>query len=185
MNISTLCLAILSFGDATGYDIRKLSMEGSFSYFVDASYGAIYPALSKLADESLVTVRDEMQPGKPARKVYSITDKGRQELERSLNEPLQPDRIKSEFLLAALCAEYIDRDRLAEHIDQRSEQIHSQIDEFETIAEQDCSGERHEPTRWAVDFAHAMNEAKLAFLTTNRDRILACARPRRSREAAE
>src|SRR5690606_36567920 len=122
-----------------------------FSYFVDASYGAINPALSKLADEGMVTVRDEMQPGKPARKVYSITGKGRGELERALSEPLQPDKIKSEFLLAVLCAEYIDRDRLAQHIDQRIEQIHAQIDEYETIAEQDCGGQPHEPTRWAID----------------------------------
>lgn len=184
MNISTLCLAILSFGDCTGYDIRKASTEGSFSYFVDASYGSIYPALARLADKGLVTVRDEMQPGKPARRIYSITDEGRAELERALNEPLQPDRIKSEFLLAAICAEHIDRDRLAMHIDTRIEQIHAQIDEFENIVENDCGGQC-EPTRWAVDYAHAMNEAKLAFLTANRDRILACARGTRRREAAE
>ena len=41
MSVRTLCLAILSFGDATGYEIRKLSTEGRYSYFVDASFGSV------------------------------------------------------------------------------------------------------------------------------------------------
>ena len=74
MSVRSLCLAILSFGDATGYEIRKESTEGRFSYFDDASFGSIYPALARLESEGLVTVREEPQAGKPARKVYSITD---------------------------------------------------------------------------------------------------------------
>jgi len=37
MNARTLCLAILNFGEATGYEIRKQSIEGDFGYFVDTS----------------------------------------------------------------------------------------------------------------------------------------------------
>lgn len=77
MSVRSLCLAILSFGDATGYEIRKESTEGRFSYFDDASFGSIYPALARLEAEGLVTVREEPQAGKPARKVYSITEAGR------------------------------------------------------------------------------------------------------------
>ena len=40
MNVRTICLAILYDGDSTGYEIRKLSTEGEYSYFIDASYGA-------------------------------------------------------------------------------------------------------------------------------------------------
>jgi PadR family transcriptional regulator AphA len=66
MNVSTLCLAILNFGEASGYDIRKMSTEGTFSHFVDASYGAIYPALERLESEGKVEQRMEQQVGKPA-----------------------------------------------------------------------------------------------------------------------
>ena len=44
MNVRTICLAILYDGEATGYEIRKLSVEGEYSYFIDASFGSIYPA---------------------------------------------------------------------------------------------------------------------------------------------
>ena len=55
MNVRTICLAILYDADSTGYEIRKLSTEGEYSYFIDASYGAIYPALAKLEADKLVT----------------------------------------------------------------------------------------------------------------------------------
>ena len=48
MNVKTPCLAILSFGEATGYEFRKRAAEGPLSYFTEASFGAIYPALDRL-----------------------------------------------------------------------------------------------------------------------------------------
>ena len=58
MSVRTLCLAILNFGDATGYEIRKLSTGGKFRYFIEASFGSIYPTLARLEAEGLVTVRE-------------------------------------------------------------------------------------------------------------------------------
>ncbi|HHY48365.1 MAG TPA: PadR family transcriptional regulator, partial [Alphaproteobacteria bacterium] len=55
MNVRTICLAILYDEEASGYEIRKLVVEGEYSYFIDASYGSIYPALQKLEAEKLVT----------------------------------------------------------------------------------------------------------------------------------
>jgi len=54
MNTQSLILAVLNFGDATGYEIKKQSTEGAFSFFVDISYGTIYPTLAKLEAEELV-----------------------------------------------------------------------------------------------------------------------------------
>lgn len=99
MNVRTICMAILYDGDATGYEIRKLSVEGEYSYFIDASYGSIYPALARLEQEKLVTSRVEQQDGKPAKKVYSITTAGRTAFIHSLFEKLGEDEFRSEFLL--------------------------------------------------------------------------------------
>ncbi|MEO1142750.1 MAG: helix-turn-helix transcriptional regulator, partial [Pseudomonadota bacterium] len=54
MNTQSLILAILNFEDASGYEIKKESSEGAFSYFVDISYGSIYPTLAKLEADGLV-----------------------------------------------------------------------------------------------------------------------------------
>ena len=36
MNVRTICLSVLHFGEQTGYDIRKVLTEGPFSYFLDS-----------------------------------------------------------------------------------------------------------------------------------------------------
>ena len=105
MNVRTLCLGILSFSDMTGYDIRKMASEGNFSHFCEASYGSIYPALSQLTEEGLVTLHEETEDGKPARKIYSITQQGRAALTHILHEEPSPDRCKSEFLFYSLFAD--------------------------------------------------------------------------------
>ena len=74
MNVRTLCLAVLQFGDATGYEIKKMVEDGMFNHFIEASYGSIYPALTRMSDDGLVTCRTEAQSGKPDKKIYSITD---------------------------------------------------------------------------------------------------------------
>ncbi|MEE9590251.1 MAG: PadR family transcriptional regulator, partial [Hyphomicrobiaceae bacterium] len=91
MNVRTLCLGILYFGEATGYEIRKTASEGGFSHFIEANYGSIYPALTKLTQDELVTMREEVVSGKPSRKVYALTDQGREALKAALNEPLRAD----------------------------------------------------------------------------------------------
>ena len=101
MNVKTICLAILYEGEATGYEIRKLSVEGDYSYFIDASFGSIYPALAKLEADNLVSSHVEQQDGKPAKKIYSITPAGRQAFIASLFENLGEDEYRSEFLLFA------------------------------------------------------------------------------------
>ena len=83
MNVRTLCLGILSLQEASGYEIKKDVEDGLFSHFIEASFGSIYPALTQLASEGYVTVREEEQTGKPDKKVYAITDAGRNALAKA------------------------------------------------------------------------------------------------------
>lgn len=180
MNVRTLCLAILNFREATGYEIRKLSTEGNFSYFVDASYGAIYPALSRLEAERLITGRDEVQPGKPARKVYAITPAGREALVEALSQPPEPDSFKSEFLLIALCAEYVERDHLEQVIEGQTAALQARLDSLRE-ARAKCE---HPGSNWILDYGISCHEANLRHLRNHRDALLAIARDSLS-EAAE
>ena len=40
MDVKTLCLGVLTLGDASGYEIRKQFEEGPFAHFFGASYGS-------------------------------------------------------------------------------------------------------------------------------------------------
>lgn len=168
MNARTLILAILNFEEATGYEIKKLSSEGAYSYFVDISYGSIYPTLSRLESEKLVTVRAEQMPGKPERKIYSITELGRIEFVRAMAEPPSMDKFKSEFLLTAMTAELNSVEGVATAIDQRIAFIQAEI---EMIAEH-CVDCEHLGTQWVGNYGKAMKEFDLEYLKKNRQALL-------------
>jgi DNA-binding PadR family transcriptional regulator len=108
MNIRTLCLGILSIREASGYEIKKEIEAGRFSYFIEASFGSIYPALTQLLKDGLVSVRAEEKAGRPDKKVYAITEAGRRQLPRWLAAEPAPDKYKSEFLFMMLMQEHLD-----------------------------------------------------------------------------
>lgn len=171
MNVRTLCLAILYFGDATGYEIKKLSMEGKYSHFVDASFGSIYPSLARLEKEGLVTCREETQPGKPPRKVYSITPAGRSVFVQSLLEPPARDVFRSEFLLIAMCAELLPPAVVRRAIDTRVAQLRAEIEHLTQISsESDRPG-----TLWAVDYGLSCLNGSLDYLDAHRAELEALA----------
>jgi PadR family transcriptional regulator, regulatory protein AphA len=91
-------LGVLSLCPMSGYDVKKL-IERSIAHFWNESYGQIYPILNRLAAEGLAERRREKQRGKPDRYVYSLTARGRQELERWLAVPARQEPARSELLL--------------------------------------------------------------------------------------
>ncbi len=114
MDVQTLCLGSLTLGEASGYEIKKLFEEGPFAYFYHASYGSIYPALGNLLKKELITMREEVQDGRPDKKVYAITPKGDAELCRKLKKIPAPDKIRSEAMLMFFLAEHLEPSHLGE-----------------------------------------------------------------------
>lgn len=168
MNTQSLILAILNFGDASGYEIKKQSTEGTFSYFVDISYGSIYPTLAKLEHEDLVTCRAETQSGKPDKKVYSITEKGRQAFISMLASPPAPDKFKSEFLLVAMCANLATPDVIARAVDKRIGEMSAQLEMIRGFASE-CD---HPLTKWITGYGMHVKQADLQYLHDNRELLI-------------
>lgn len=91
-------LGMLTLAPMSGYDIKR-AIEGSIGFFWAESYGQIYPILKAFAAEGLATVALEKQDGRPDRKVYTITDAGRDELAAWLAQPADEERRRIELLL--------------------------------------------------------------------------------------
>ncbi len=75
MDVKTVCLGLLTFGEASGYDLKK-HFDAAFEHFFSTGYGSIYPALASLAEEGLADCTAVPQAGRPDRKVYRITAAG-------------------------------------------------------------------------------------------------------------
>ena len=173
MNVRTICLAILYDDDSTGYEIRKLSTEGEYSYFIDASFGAIYPALAKLEDDKLVTSRVEQQDGKPAKKVYSITALGRHEFINSLFEQLGEDEYRSEFLLFARFASELPRSLVQVRLKERLASLDHAIAELNGLE----SNYTQQADRWIIDYGRSCMAFARDYIEAHMGELLALARP--------
>jgi DNA-binding PadR family transcriptional regulator len=119
MDVKTLCLGVLSRGEASGYEIKKAFEEGPFSHFHQASFGSIYPALNALSADGLVSGRAQAQDKRPDKKSYSITAKGRNALVAALLVPPAPDAVRSDFLFILTFAQYLPAARVDQMIGQR------------------------------------------------------------------
>lgn len=175
MSVRRLCLAMLSEGDATGYEIRKEATSGCFSYFEDASYGSIYPALAKLEKEGLVTMREEKQSGKPARKVYSITQTGRDALLDMLREDLPPDIYRSPFLLVAMSAEQVGGKAIRRAIDLQIEQTRHKLQQLSELKSRITDKPLNSGILWGINYGIDCMIQKIGYLEANRAELEAIA----------
>jgi DNA-binding PadR family transcriptional regulator len=170
MNVRTLCLGILSSREASGYEIKKAVEEGMFSHFIDASFGSIYPALTQLAAEGLLTVREEEQTGRPDKKVYAITSEGRKALARAISVSPAKDKYKSEFLFQMLLQQFISPAIMLAAIDK---QLGDLAADLQRIGECRKSEQSHVGARFVGDYGEAVLTAAVTCLNQKKAELLA------------
>jgi len=173
MNVRTVCLSILYNGESTGYEIRKLTVEGEYSYFVDASFGAIYPALQKLEDDGFVVSRLEQQDGKPSKKVYAITEAGRRAFINSLFDALAPDEFRSQFLLFARFAADLPRSLVEQRINERIAALDEEIGMMDRVAD----NHTRPADRWIIEYGRTCMIVARDHIEAHRGELIALARP--------
>jgi DNA-binding PadR family transcriptional regulator len=166
MDVRTLCLGILTKGEATGYEIKKI-LETKYSHFFDASYGSIYPALNKLTKDGLITRVTTPQSGRPDKKVYSISAAGRMAFLDALQTLPGPDRVRSEFLAVMAFAELLPARHLSLLLDQRIAQYETLIAEFFTCEDDPMT----DSERFICGYGATVYKAIVNYLRDNRHMV--------------
>ncbi len=160
MDVRTLCLGLLTFGDSSGYEIRKSFSEGPLQHFFEASYGSIYPALNKLTEEGLVTCTELAQANRPDKKVYSITPAGRLAFVDALAGPVTKDKLRSEFMATIMFSNLLEPRQIAAMIDQR---IKEHVETIEGIGDC-CEGDIRPSLDFIRGYGLAIHKAALNYL---------------------
>ena len=137
MDTKTLCLGVLTRGDASGYEIKKAFEDGPFGHIQEIGFGSIYPALAQLLKDNLVTVTQYAQEGRPDKKVYRLTASGRLSLLDALDEPTEPDKVRSDFLFHMMFAHLLSPSALEDMIDERMAVLNSAIERLEKCGDDD------------------------------------------------
>lgn len=98
MNLETVILGLLNKEPMSGYDLSK-RIDSSVGFFWHATHPQIYRSLKKLESGGQVTFDHEIQESGPARKVYSLTKRGKAELLHQLSS-IDPYLVKFPLLVA-------------------------------------------------------------------------------------
>tara|TARA_R110002072_G_scaffold48228_1_gene131801 strand:- start:198 stop:743 length:546 start_codon:yes stop_codon:yes gene_type:complete len=172
MDAKTVCLAVLSQGEASGYEIRKSVEEGPFGHIQDIGFSSIYPALSRLRDDGLVSVTELAQEGRPDKKIYRLTSDGRLSLLNALQDPTESDRVRSDFLFRMLFADILPPSVINSMIDARVEEIQASLTRIQARA---SGGYESAGEEFVNGFAAAVQRAMADYIEDNRHQLVAAA----------
>lgn len=170
MDARILCLGVLLRKPASGYEIRKQFEEGPFNHFYDTSYGSIYPALKALERDALIRVAALPDDGgRTDKKLYEITQAGREKLMEALVSAPERDKLRSDFLFILSFAEMLPPRHVERLIDQRLEFYREHLNAMqECAAENGCTGKGAEFVR---GFGMAVYTAAAEYLEEHRDEL--------------
>ena len=107
MSLPHALLGLINYYPATGYELKNAFTQ-SIHFFWNATLPQIYRTLKQMEKQDWLTVSIEHQDGKPTRRVYHMTDKGRQELQRWLIEPSQIPEPRSAMLIKIFFGHQMD-----------------------------------------------------------------------------
>ena len=155
-------LGLLARHPMSGYDIRRFLKR--LSWLIDSpSFGSLYPALHALLGEDLVSVEVSHRPDKPTRKIYTITEAGRQVLQEWVNQPVRPSASLKGFLMRLALASHFSPVGLASDLVHRRAQVIAHQATLEQVATgTDISEDLGE--RLALGYGLALANAELAWL---------------------
>ena len=155
-------LGLLTQEPMSGYDIKRF-LE-SLGWLVGSpSYGAIYPALHTLLQDSLVTVQVLSDNNKPPRKIYTITEAGERALQEWILQPFNPNASTRAFTMRLILANHLSADGLIAHLQQRYKQV---ADRRAALIKMNDSLDREMDVgqRLTQDYAMTMANAELLWL---------------------
>ncbi len=118
MALAHTILTILANTPSSGYDISK-RFEERISCFWQASQQQIYRELAKLEQRSWVRHETIPQAGKPDKKIYHLTEAGRQEWLHWFATPTEPTPIREDLLVKVLAGPHVTPEQLRAVIHQR------------------------------------------------------------------
>jgi DNA-binding PadR family transcriptional regulator len=126
MSIRSAILGFLSWKPFTGYELKKLFAD-SLSFHWSGNNNQIYGTLIKLHAEGRVAIEVQQQEKRPARKIYTITEDGREELRTwLLSEPELPE-VRNLFQLRLAWAENLGSAELERAIEEYARLLEGQV----------------------------------------------------------
>lgn len=162
MNYQHFVLGLLAQQPMSGYDIKRCF--GIFGWLIHSpSFGSLYPALHALQKDGCLTMQVLEGESGLSRKVYTITETGRQALEKWIEESMEADISLKTFLMHLMVADNLSSETLLTHLERRR----SQLADYQTALKQadESTGDNGDlGERLALDYGRVLAAAETVWL---------------------
>jgi PadR family transcriptional regulator AphA len=135
MSLEYAILGFLNYQPITGYDLKKV-FDTSIRHFWPADQSQIYRTLARLTEQKLAEVEVVEQTDRPDRKVYHITEVGRQALHQWLLGPAPVEEARSAPLVQIFFAGQLDDEQILAKMEQGAAFMRGLLARYEQVTPQ-------------------------------------------------
>ena len=135
MSLRHAVLIALQNEEGTGYEIAKWFDQGMGNFW-SATHQQIYLELRKMVNAGFVTFTEIEQTGKPAKKVYAVTEQGMEELKSWLEKPVKQCAVKDALLMKIYSGHLLEPQKLLNIMQEQKEKTQALLDKFKDIEKQ-------------------------------------------------
>lgn len=132
-------LAALLEGDASGYQLAK-RFDVGVANFWSATPQQLYRELDRLADDGLVGVVVVEQQRRPNKRVFSLTDAGRDALRAFTTEAPRPVAMRDDLLVQVQAVDAGDADAVMTALAARRERAQAKLARYDRLRDQMLDG---------------------------------------------
>lgn len=128
MSLYFALLGIIDTGNHaySGYELKQI-FDTSMQFYWNATYTQIYNTLSRMHDEGLLTMELVHQDDRPNKKMYAITDLGRQKLREWVAHPLKIQKVRNAMLVQLTLADRLDNAQIIAMLEQYREKVRKRL----------------------------------------------------------
>lgn len=135
MTLEYAILGFLNYKESTGYDLKKM-IDTSIRHFWPADQSQIYRTLGKLIKKEWAEMHIVEQDGKPNRKVYTLTQTGKNALHEWLQTPLPLEEIRSSTMIQVFFGAQLGNDEIVSNMKNMVKGLHQVLAQYQKVPEQ-------------------------------------------------
>ncbi len=135
MAIAHAILVSLVDRPASGYDLAK-QFDASVGFFWKATHQQIYREMTKLEEQGWISPEIISQENRPDKKIYSVTELGKQQLIEWMTQPSEPAAIKDDLLVKLFAGYLIPWQKLVQEIEHHRQLHQEKLKVYQNIEQQ-------------------------------------------------
>ncbi|BET52026.1 PadR family transcriptional regulator [Streptomyces tendae] len=144
MSLKYAVLAALLEGEASGYELSKI-FDVSLANFWPATPQQLYRELERLAGDGLIAARTVPQERRPTKRLFSLTEAGREQLGVFAAEPTRrPTAVRDEFLIKMQAMDGVDPAAVRALVEERRAWALGKLARYERVRERLLDGRTEE-----------------------------------------